>query len=178
MALHHHIAKHKKTIYRVFVVLVVFFVGWGVVSFVQADINAKARYSLIEKEIEEVVPKINSLEAVERTHLATGAGKDALGMFRCVPSQHCPFVSKQWFVAIEPGKELEFLKDLIKEGYTIDADFPGRFCEHLNDECFLSTSKGEVEMSFHLGVAGQEIWPKETTAPKRWYQLGIKFSYK
>lgn len=175
MALHHHIAKHKKMIYRVFVVLVVFFVGWGVVSFVQADIRSRAQFAHLESEMASVSDKLRSLGAIERTDLAVSGGNGALKMLRCIPDESCPFVSRNWFVPIEDGKGTEFLKGIVKEGYVIENDSYLHCSIPQDSSCNVFSKKSDIHMNISINKASENIWPKENVAPKKWYQLAINF---
>ncbi|HET9411267.1 MAG TPA: hypothetical protein VFO38_00240 [Candidatus Saccharimonadales bacterium] len=176
MALHHHIAKHKKIIYRVFVVLVVFFVGWGVVSFVELDMTSKSQYAHLESEIANVSDKLKGLGAIERADLTVNGGNGALKMLRCIPDESCPFVSRNWFVPIEDGKGTEFLKGIVKEGYVINEKSSYLACDfYLKDGCGALANKSNVKMSISISKASENIQPNENIAPKKWYQLSISF---
>ncbi|HET9411318.1 MAG TPA: hypothetical protein VFO38_00500 [Candidatus Saccharimonadales bacterium] len=180
MALHHHIAKHKKIIYRVFVVLVVFFVGWGVVSFVQADTESRARYKRLSSEMEEVTHKMSSLEAIEQSELTRYRGNGVIGDYDCGLTESCPEISKQWLVAIEPSKEIEFLRGLVKAGYIVNRDFPSYSCEHLEDpgdQCFLNATKEKVDVSYGLRIAHEERQPKGAIGSKQWYEIRVEFTH-
>lgn len=145
-------------------------------TFLANDIPARMRYTETYNELFKFKEGIAKQTDFVDQPGGERRGDGILSMLSCLPDVSCPTVSGGGFVAVEKGKERDFIKDLlIHAGYSSSISGKNPCSLDETSVCSISGFKKHT-------MLGIQIYPAKTVpsqkeiSPKIWREIGIRIA--
>lgn len=150
--------------------------------FLSKEISARINYALLVDDLINAKTEITKQTDVIAERDIYGRGDGSISLLLCLPDVSCPFVDGLVLAAIEPGKELEFMKNIAEEqGYhNISSKFT-KDCDLLDKEylsygldCEISAYNSHKQIQISISTNYNRVSYYKDITPKVWRKVYIE----